>query len=91
MEINLQKEEFSYAYVRAVATVAGCVCERATTPLDRLGIDLILTGLKSPPQENFPILYVQVKCTSREVINDYVVRFPLSVKNYQKDERGLPL
>ncbi len=84
MEINLQKEEFSYAYVRAVATVAGCVCERATAPLDRLGIDLILTGLKSPPQENFPILYVQVKCTSREVINDDVVRFPLSVKNYNE-------
>ncbi|WP_293130745.1 hypothetical protein [Okeania sp. SIO3I5] len=46
MKINLQKEEFSYAYVRAVATVAGCLCERTTPSLDGLGIDLILTGLK---------------------------------------------
>lgn len=87
MEINLQKEEFSYVYVRAVATVAGCVCQRTTPPLDGLGIDLILTGLKSPPRENFPILYVQVKCTSREVINDDLVRFPLSVKNYNELRR----
>ncbi len=84
MEINLQKEEFSYAYVRAVATVASCVFQRTTPPLDRLGIDLILTGLKSPQLDNFPILYVQVKCTPREVINDDLVRFPLSVKNYNE-------
>ena len=87
MEINLQKEEFSYAYVRAVATVAGCVCERTTAPLDRLGIDLILTGLKSPQLENFPILYAQVKCTSRDIVNDDLVRFPLSVKNYNELRR----
>lgn len=84
MDINLQKEEFSYAYIRAVATVAGCVCERTTTPLDRLGVDLIITGLKEPPLENFPILYAQVKCTSRKVTSDRSVRYPLSVKNYNE-------
>ena len=87
MDINLQKEEFSYAYIRAVATVAGCVCERTTTPLDSLGVDLIITGLKEPQLENFPILYAQVKCTSRAVINDRVIRYPLAVKNYNELRR----
>ena len=82
MEINLQKEEFSYAYIRGVATVAGCVFQGTAPPLDGLGIDLILTGLKSRLPENFPILYVLVKCNSRGVINDDIVPFPLSVKNY---------
>ena len=62
--------------------MAGCVFQGTTPPLDGLGIDLILTRLKSRPPENFPILYVLVKSNSREVINDDIVRFPLSVKNY---------
>ena len=62
--------------------MAGCVCQGTTPPLNGLGIDLILTRLKSRPPENFPILYVLVKSNSREVINDDIVRFPLSVKNY---------
>ncbi|NES67251.1 MAG: DUF4365 domain-containing protein [Okeania sp. SIO2D1] len=61
MEINLQKEEFSYTYIRAIVTVAGCICERTTTPLYQLGIDLIITGLKSPQLQNFPILYPKIK------------------------------
>ncbi|NEO54458.1 MAG: DUF4365 domain-containing protein [Okeania sp. SIO3B5] len=61
MEINLQKEEFSYAYLRAVVTVAGCICERTTTPLDQLGVDLIITRLKSPQLQKFPILYPKIK------------------------------
>jgi len=88
VEINLQKEEFSYAYIRAVATVAGCVCERTTAPLDMLGVDLIFTGLKEPQLEKFPILYAQVKCTSREVVGDTSIRYPLPVKNYNELRRG---
>lgn len=84
MDINLQKEEFSYAYIRTVATVAGCVCERTTAPLDRLGVDLIITGLKEPRLENFPILYAQVKCTSRKVTSDRSIRYPLAVENYNE-------
>ncbi|MEG4917287.1 MULTISPECIES: hypothetical protein [unclassified Microcoleus] len=41
MDINTQKEEFSYAYIYAVASAAGCICQRTTTPLDQLGVDLI--------------------------------------------------
>ncbi|MEQ8386494.1 MAG: hypothetical protein RH949_29480 [Coleofasciculus sp. A1-SPW-01] len=45
MNINIQKEEFSYAYVYAIASAAGYSFQRTTTPLDQLGIDLILQGL----------------------------------------------
>lgn len=88
MDINLQKEEFSYAYVRAIATVAGCICERTTAPLDRLGVDLVITKLKKPQLENFPILYVQVKCNSRDVVGDDLVRYPLPIKNYNELRRA---
>ena len=84
MDINTQKEEFSYAYVDAVASAAGCICQRTTTPLDRLGVDLIITGIAERGLPNFPILYIQVKCTSRDILNENSLRYPLNIKNYEE-------
>lgn len=84
MEINTQKEEFSYAYVYAVASAAGCICQRTTTPLDKLGVDLIITGIAEQSLPNFPILYIQVKCTSRNILNENSLRYPLNIKNYEE-------
>jgi Domain of unknown function (DUF4365) len=88
MEINIQKEEFSYAYVQAVASAAGCICQRTTPPLDQLGVDLIITGLADRELQNFPILYVQVKCTSRDILNENYIRYPLKIKNYEELRRS---
>jgi Domain of unknown function (DUF4365) len=84
MDINSQKEEFSYAYVYAIASAAGCICQRTTTPLDRLGVDLIITGIAERGLPNFPILYLQVKCTSRDILNENSLRYPLNIKNYEE-------
>lgn len=84
MDINSQKEEFSYAYVYAIASAAGCICQRTTTPLDRLGVDLIITGIAKRGLPNFPILYIQVKCTSRDLLNENSLRYPLNIKNYEE-------
>ncbi|MEG3858544.1 DUF4365 domain-containing protein [Microcoleus sp. herbarium12] len=83
MDINTQKEEFSYAYVYAIASAAG-FCQRTTTPLDRLGVDLIITGIAERGLPNFPILYIQVKCTSRDILNENSLRYPLNIKNYEE-------
>lgn len=84
MDINTQKEEFSYAYIYAIASAAGCICQRTTTPLDKLGVDLIITGIAASGLPNFPILYIQVKCTSRDILNDNSLRYPLNIKNYEE-------
>ncbi len=84
MDINTQKEEFSYAYIYAIASAAGCICQRTTTPLDRLGVDLIITGIAERGLPNFPILYLQVKCTSRDILNENSLRYPLNIKNYEE-------
>ena len=84
MDINIQKEEFSYAYIYAIAATAGYAVQRTTTPLDRLGVDLIITGVNNQDIIDFPLLYVQVKCTSRQVLTDNTIRYPLSIKNYEE-------
>lgn len=84
MDLNTQKEEFSYAYMYAIASAAACAIQRTTTPLDRLGVDIVITGLENQGLMDFPLLYAQVKCTSREVLDERYVRYPLKVKNYEE-------
>ena len=40
--LNDQKEEFSIAYVNAVASVAGCSTTRSTRLVDNSGIDMTI-------------------------------------------------
>jgi len=84
VDSNIQKEEFSYAYIYAIAATAGCAVQRTTTPLDRLGVDLMITGVNNQDIIDFPLLYVQVKCTSRQVLTANALRYPLSVKKYEE-------
>ena len=44
MDLNTQKEEFSYAYIYAVTAAAGYSFQIAPRPLDAEGVDVILTG-----------------------------------------------
>ncbi len=45
MDINTQKEEFSYAYIYSVAAATGYSFQIAPRPLDAEGVDIIITGL----------------------------------------------
>ncbi len=92
VESNIQKEEFSYAYLQAIASAAGCAFLRTTTPLDQVGVDAIITGVGARGSRGFPQLYVQVKCTSRDLLDEDSVRYPLRVKNYEelRNERQYP-
>lgn len=44
MDINIQKEEFSYAYIYAVVSAAGYSCQISSRPMDIGGIDVIISG-----------------------------------------------
>lgn len=94
MNINTQKEEFSYAYIYAVASAAGYSFQRATTPLDQVGVDVTITAVpETPESRRLTLLDLQVKCTSRDVLTDDEIRYPLSIKNYEElryEEHSVP-
>ncbi len=84
MELNTQKEEFSYAYIHAVASTAGYSFQIASRPLDLGGIDVTITGTSADEAQYSPQLDVQVKSTSRDVVSDEFIRYPLKLKNYNE-------
>ena len=84
MDINIQKEEFSYAYIYAVVSAAGYSFQIATRPLDIGGIDIIISGEEKEYSLYPPRLEVQVKSTSTAVIDNEFIRYPLKLKNYNE-------
>lgn len=84
MDINIQKEEFSYAYIYAVVSAAGYSCQIASRPMDIGGIDIIISGEEQEYSLYPPRLEVQVKSTSTAVIDDEFIRYPLKLKNYNE-------
>jgi hypothetical protein len=82
VDINQQKEQFSHAYIYAVAASAGYSFQIAARPLDFDGINIILAGGIGSGIIRYPRLELQVKCTSRDVIGQEAIRYPLEVKNY---------
>lgn len=74
MDLNQQKEQFSLAYIQAVAACAGYQLELPTK--DRYSVDGRLLS-------DAEIIEFQAKATSRDIVRDGVMRFPLSVKNHE--------
>jgi hypothetical protein len=75
-----QMEQFSFAYVRAVAAAAGVVVARPEVDTD--SVDLRFSVNSPIGRLMPPILDAQVKCTAAPVGRGKVIRFPLKVKNY---------
>ena len=84
MDINIQKEEFSYAYIYAIVSAAGYSFQIANRPLDIGGIDIIISGEEQEYSLYPPRLEVQVKSTSTAVIDNEFIRYPLKLKNYNE-------
>lgn len=80
MTLNNQKEQFSIAYVRAVAAAAGFKISRDEVDDDSVDISIGRSGgngtIRSPKCD------IQLKCTSQDVIKDEVIHFALPLKNY---------
>jgi hypothetical protein len=82
MDINDQKEAFSEAYVRAIASVAKYDC--SSPEHDRDSIDIIFRSQVEP----YVSIESQLKATSiSDIITGDSICFPLKIKNYN-DLRG---
>jgi hypothetical protein len=80
MHLNQRKEQFSIAYVRAVASVAGFAVHKPEVDDD--SVDLALAASGDIGTIRSPRLDMQIKCTSREILGADSVAFPLPIKNY---------
>ena len=80
MDISQRKEQFSLAYVHAVATVAGFTLYRPDVDDDSIDLgvaDRVNREIPRPPR-----VELQLKCTSDDVIRDQHLVYPLKRKNY---------
>jgi hypothetical protein len=82
--LNDQKEEFSIAYVNAVASVAGCSTTRSPRLVDNSGIDMTIRNSNILGRFSHPSLDVQLKCTSAIEIEQQqgIIKHPIPVSNY---------
>lgn len=79
LDANDHKEEFSLAYIHAVAAAAGFCTDK---PGRDYGVDLRITGAGPRRCASYPTLDLQVKATSGDVVKGDEIVFPLPVKNY---------
>ena len=85
MDVCQKKEQFSKAFVCALAAQAGLrSCEPS---VDDDSTDIILKGKGYSSSIRNPQIEIQLKCTENDEGNNEVFKFPLKLKNYN-DLRG---
>lgn len=84
MDLNIQKEQFSIAYVRAVAAVAGVKVLRSDVDDDSIDMCLERSGCFAPK------LDLQLKCTAAPLPSVGDISCVLKLKNYE-DLRRQPV
>ncbi len=82
MYINQQKEQFSSNFVRVVASVAGYALYKPE--VDEDSVDWGIAAKGGIGSIYSPRLELQLKSTSRDVMDDHLIRYPLSLKNYNE-------
>jgi hypothetical protein len=80
MDPNAQKEQFSCAYVQAVAAVAGYAWSKPSVDDD--SIDFTLSSRGGRGTVRSPKLDLQVKCHAQAPPSEPTFSFPLKIKNY---------
>jgi hypothetical protein len=85
MDSNQKKEQFSRAFVQAVAAQVGY--RTATPNVDDDSIDLIIKGKAFAAPIRNPQIEIQLKCTANDDENSDILKFALPIKNYN-DLRG---
>ncbi|MDH6152621.1 MULTISPECIES: DUF4365 domain-containing protein [Paraburkholderia] len=85
MHSTKQKEQFSLAYVHAIAAHAGL--NPSVPVVDDDSIDVMLKGKGYTGKVRDPAIQLQLKCTASPTIVGEVLKFDLPIKNYN-DLRG---
>ncbi len=86
INISAQKEQFSIAYIQAVAAQAGLNYSKDAVDDDSVDMRLSGKGFIGAKIRN-PKIEIQLKCTSQDVVKGDVIKYPLKLKNYN-DLRG---
>lgn len=81
MELGQQKEQFSTAYVHAVASVAGYSVYPPSVDDD--SVDRVIAESGGKGTIRSPRLEVQLKCTSNNIGDEEHISYPLKIKNYE--------
>lgn len=81
MDLSQQKEQFSAAYLRAIASVAGYTLYRPEVDDDSVDWGIATRSDGETPRR--PRLELQLKCTARNVISGEHLHVPLPMKNYE--------
>ena len=77
MHITARQEQFSRSVVFAIASRAGCAVSERNVDDDSVDLTLCSKMLSRRPSVD-----VQLKCTGQDVLDDNVLKFNLSKKNY---------
>ena len=80
MHLSQQKEQFSGAHLRAVASVAGYALYKPEVDDDSIDWGLAARGTAGTPRR--PRLELQLKCSARDILRETHLHFPLEIKNY---------
>jgi len=80
VDIRQQKEQFSNTYLQAVTTVAGYSLYKPSVDDDSIDWGIAAKGVMGRLRS--PRLELQLKSTSRDVLDDNQLRYPLKIKNY---------
>jgi hypothetical protein len=78
MTINEQKEQFSFAYVRAICASANIIVNRPTVDQDSIDLAFQQDCCSGPIRS--PRLEAQVKCTESTQGTDSHISYPLELK-----------
>lgn len=76
-----QKEQYSRAYIHAIASVAGYKVTPEVVDDDSVDATIASSGDRGATRS--PKLDVQLKCSSQNLLKDDGVHFPLPLKNYE--------
>ncbi len=80
MDINQQKQQFSNTYLQAITTVAGYSLYKPFVDDDSVDWGIAAKGGEGIVRS--PRLELQLKSTSKDVLEKKVIRYPLKLKNY---------
>ncbi len=81
MNITQQQEQFSIAYIRAVAATAGFAI--GSVEVDDDSVDIEIRSSNASGTVSRPQIAVQLKATARNIVGqDGDIRFPLGIKNF---------
>ena len=83
MTENEQKQQFSIAYIQAVAARAGYACQANLVDDDSVDVTLAASGwVHNTVVLRSPRLEVQLKATAQNILRPDHLAFPLPLKNY---------